>query len=135
MRATLVCPYCQMPAELALASDHLYGRDFGPVWECRPCEAWVGVHPGTTKPLGTLANAKLRKARRRAHEAFDPLWQAQLRRKPIQRWEARRNWYQWLSHKLNIPFDDCHIGMMGIEDCQRVVTECLRKRRNLRIAA
>jgi hypothetical protein len=36
----------------------------------------VGCHKGTTKPLGRLADAELREWKKRAHAAFDPVWQA-----------------------------------------------------------
>lgn len=68
-----ICPYCERPAEFLASSARVYhGRDYGPVWACLPCAAWVGCHKGTTQPLGRLANAELRKAKMAAHAAFDP---------------------------------------------------------------
>lgn len=115
----LTCPYCQQPAKLLLSSAPLYqGRDYGPAWACAPCGAWVGCHPGTTNPLGRLANAPLRKLKRRAHAAFDPIWK--------QKFMPRRKAYAWLAEQLGIEPKDCHIGLMNDEQCALVETVCRR---------
>lgn len=52
-------------------------------WKCDPCDAYVGCHkPGMSdnnpkgdKPLGTAANAELRKLRQQVHGIVDPVWQ------------------------------------------------------------
>lgn len=46
------------------------------IWLCRDCDAFVGCHNNTKTPKGRfLAREDLRKARRAAHAAIDPLWQ------------------------------------------------------------
>jgi len=35
------------------------------------CDTYVGCHPRTDLPLGTMAGSDLRLARRKAHKAFD----------------------------------------------------------------
>ena len=121
------CPYCQQPAQLRDYSAHLYhGRDYGPVWECVPCQAWVGCHKGSVLPLGTPANAATRKLRVRAHAEFDPIWRAKAEREtaPKARGRARAAGYAWLSEQLGIPSAKCHIGMMSDADLQRVIDLC-----------
>lgn len=110
------CPYCKRPAELvsgAVIYPHrpdLEGKRFH---RCEPCRAWVGCHPGTTIPLGRLANDALRRAKRAAHEAFDPLWKNR---------HMRRNAaYKWLAERLGIPPGFCHIGAFDEAECARVV--------------
>ena len=50
--AAAACPYCGSPAAFLASSASLYqGRDYGPAWACSPCGAWVGCHPGATRPL------------------------------------------------------------------------------------
>ena len=50
--SAILCPYCGKPATLLEDSSPIYrGTNFGPVFICWPCEAWVGVHKGTHKPL------------------------------------------------------------------------------------
>lgn len=102
------CPYCDQPAELIGL-----GSRFGPTWTCRECDARVGVHPGTTRALGTLANAATRRARIAAHAVFDPLWKSgQLR---------RRKAYAKLAGLLGLPVEETHISFFGPEECERVV--------------
>lgn len=110
------CPYCDKPAKLVTGNalyphrPDLYHKFF---YQCLPCGAYVGCHPGGTKPLGKLANAPLRKIRSKAHELFDPLW----KNKTMTRKEA----YAWLAKSLNISTHNCHIGMMDMEACKSVI--------------
>lgn len=127
--AVVICNYCGDSAQFLATSEQVYdGRNFGPVWACLKCEAWVGVHPGTKKPLGRLANSDLRQAKRRAHSVFDPLWmhareayddKVHSRRLVIR--IARSRAYLWLAEQLGIPVEDCHIGMFDVAQCRRVV--------------
>lgn len=120
------CRYCNNAASLMRAgeSGYPYRRDFGPVWICVPCDAWVGCHKGTTNALGGLANAELREWKQKAHAAFDPLWEAKIRRDGCSRSKARRAGYKWLSEQLGIPFKKTHIGYMSVDECKRVVDIC-----------
>lgn len=87
-----------------------------PFYLCAPCDAYVGCHPGTINPLGRLANAELRRAKKAAHAAFDPKW----REGGMKRQQA----YKWLSEQLGITREECHIGMMDVDLCRRVVEVC-----------
>lgn len=120
------CRYCLKPALLLRVGDpgYPYQRDFGPIWTCAPCGAWVGCHAGTENALGGLANAELRAAKQAAHAAFDPLWQRKIKREGCSRRKARNAGYRWLSQQLGIPFKKTHIGYMSLEECQRVVEVC-----------
>lgn len=119
------CPYCGRVSVFRETSFHLYAnRDFGPVWECSPCRAWVGCHKGTKVPLGRLADAKLREAKRRAHAAFDPLWIKKMQLEGCKKGRARGKGYVWLAHQLGINVKDCHIGMFDVAQCERVVEVC-----------
>ena len=74
-QSTPTCPYCGSRARL-VDSTAIYGRSYGMTWVCErypSCGAYVGCHPGTTTPLGRLADKKLRAAKKAAHAAFDPL--------------------------------------------------------------
>lgn len=120
------CRYCHEPAKLTWLGDigYPYQRDYGPMYVCIPCAAHVGCHPGTTKPLGGVANAELREWKIKAHAAFDPLWQAKIRRDGCSKSQARRAGYRWLSEQLGIPFEKTHIGYMNLDECKRVVEVC-----------
>jgi hypothetical protein len=124
-RAKAPCDYCGKPATLLASSASLYeGNDFGPAWFC-PCRpAWVGCHPGTTRALGRLADADLRKAKIAAHAAFDQLWRGKMRRDACSKGKARGIGYAWLADQLGIDTAACHIGMFDVATCQRVVEAC-----------
>lgn len=113
------CPYCGKQAHLVGGSviyphrKDLYEKTF---YQCKPCNAYVGCHPGTVNPLGRLANAELRKAKMAAHAAFDPLWKTGIKK--------RGSAYAWLQEALGIDKKDCHIGMMDVAMCNRVVEVC-----------
>jgi len=119
----MICQYCKNEAEL-VDSAEIYGRSYGMAYLCRPCNAYVGCHDGTENPKGTLANAELRAARKQAHAAFDPLWKGSK----LPKNKARGAGYNFLIEKLDISRDKCHIGMMDIETCQRVIRVCHEKR-------
>lgn len=132
------CPYCMVPAILVDSAEIYHGRSYGLIYLCRPCEAWVGVHKGTAKPLGRLANKELREWKQKAHATFDPIWRRKYEKRkagypgssehpggetylPVY---ARSSGYKWLAGELGIDAKLCHIGMFDIEMCKRVVDIC-----------
>lgn len=125
------CQYCNQPAKL-VSSREVYRKDYGPIWLCRPCGAWVGCHDGTEKPLGRLANAELRAWKIKAHAAFDPLWKKKLDSMRVRvrldypKHLARNAGYAWLADQLGIPRKRCHIGMFDVELCKKTVQLCQR---------
>jgi hypothetical protein len=125
------CRYCQKPVVLLKhgASGYPYARNWGPVWACLPCDAWVGCHPGTEKALGGVANAELRAAKQAAHAAFDPLWRKKILRDKCSKSKARRAGYRWLSEQLGIPYEQTHIGYFDVDQCRRVVEVCTELKR------
>lgn len=50
------CDYCGRRAEF-VDSKIVYGKSYGMMYLCRHCMAYVGVHKGTSRPLGRLADA------------------------------------------------------------------------------
>lgn len=117
------CDYCGRRARLVTGRElypSLPDLAFKRFHRCDPCDAHVGCHPGTTNPLGRLANASLRRAKRAAHKAFDPLWQ--------EGGMSRTQAYAWLSRTLGIAGKDCHVGMFDEATCARVVEACAQRR-------
>lgn len=123
-----LCPYCCRGSIFLESSASLYnGRDFGPVYACLPCRAWVGCHKGTTKPLGRLANAQLRRWKRAVHAVFDPIWQARYERKraadpKYTKAHARGGRYKRLAELMGIPREECHVGMFDVERCKQAIS-------------
>lgn len=115
------CPYCSKKAELK-DSSVIYGKSYGLIYICSDypsCDSYVGVHPGTTIPLGRMANKELREYKKKVHVLFDPLWKG----KKIRRNEA----YKRLSDALNLSTKECHVGMFDVETCKRAIEVLNRK--------
>lgn len=94
------------------------------IYWCEPCDAYVGVHKGTSQALGMLANSELREWKKAAHSHFDPLWEKKIEKDCISRTQARKKAYKWLSISLKIPIEYTHIGMFDIELCRKTVEIC-----------
>ena len=110
------CPYCSREAILVDGAMLYPGNSSIATklfWSCPSCDAHVGCHPGTTKPLGTLADANLRELRVRAHRLLDQLWKTET----MTRTEA----YAWLGGHMGLHPAHCHIGMFTLEQCQQVL--------------
>lgn len=119
---TPICNYCEKFSKKVSGKEiyphrkDLYKLTF---YSCSGCNAYVGCHGSSDKPLGRLANAELRKAKGAAHRAFDPLWRLGDMKRP----QA----YKWLAKELGIDGSDCHIGMFDVETCENVVMHSERK--------
>lgn len=111
---SMICDYCGQPAQhvsgdIVYPHRHdLYSKKF---YMCVPCDAYVGCH-ADGKPLGRLANHSLRTAKMRAHVVFDSLWQSGRM--------TRHAAYKWLSHAMDLPKEQTHIGMFDIGQCLTV---------------
>ena len=113
------CHNCNVAAKLVSGGQvyphrpDLFAKFF---WICDSCNARVGCHPGTHKALGELATPAQRKARMRAHAAFDPIWKSgRMKRKAA---------YSWLAGQLGVSKDNCHVGLFSVDQCERVVSAC-----------
>jgi hypothetical protein len=103
----LCCPDCG--DSMALMKD----RNFVG-YRCRSldCRGSHASHPDGS-PVGTPADARTRKARTLAHEAFDRVW----RTKKMTRGRA----YAWMRNELGMTEEECHIGSFDVETCRRLV--------------
>lgn len=112
----VTCPYCGSDAEY-IDSRHYYanGRSYGMIYLCHPCDALVGVHRNSDKPLGSLANKELRELRRRCHGLFDQLWKGSARRM------NRHAAYRKLADNMGMTHEEAHIGKFGEQDCLKMI--------------
>jgi len=116
------CPYCGCKTKF-VESSIIYGKSYGMVYHCLPCKAWVGVHSGTKKALGRLANAELREYKKEAHRLFDELWKKKVSQ-GYSKHISRSGAYKWLSEQMNIDPKYTHIGMFDVEQCKMVIELC-----------
>ena len=124
------CTHCGEPARLTDGTEvyphrpDLSGLRF---WLCDPCEARVGCHKAGAKtqhgasdgtlPLGTPANAELRRARMILHnDRLDPIWKGAAARK--ERYNLRRECYRLLSGRMGIPAEETHTALFTLEQCR-----------------
>lgn len=123
MEKPTICRYCGSPV-VYTSNAEVYGREYGTgrCYLCRNCRAFVGVHPNTDIPLGSLANEELREWRKQAHLWFDQLW-----KRPA-RVMTRHNAYGWLATQMGLPREKTHIGMFEIDECQKVIELVKEKR-------
>lgn len=117
------CPYCRSLGRLTSGREvypHRPDLASKPIYACMPCGAWVGCHPGTTKPLGRMANADLRALKKKAHEVFDRRWKG---RQSVNG-SPRKSAYTWLAARMGMEFKRCHIGYFSEDECTRVIELC-----------
>jgi hypothetical protein len=111
-----LCPYCFAKVGLVDSAVVYSGHSYGPLYLCSnwpQCDAYVGCHKGTTKPLGRLANKQLREWKIKAHAALDELWKSKR--------YSRHHAYQIASDILGKPFDETHIGMFDVQNCKDLI--------------
>ena len=121
-RVNIKCPYCGSRALLRPASV-VYGEKAAdpaaPYYVCArfpACDAYVAAHKKNCLPMGTLANAELRRKRIQAHAALDRLWKGGLM--------SKKQAYFWLQAKLGLPEQEAHIGKFSLFRCEEVIRLC-----------
>lgn len=117
-RVNIKCPYCGSRALLRPASV-VYGEKAAdpaaPYYVCArfpACDAYVAAHKKNCLPMGSLANAELRRKRIQAHAALDRLWKGGLM--------SKKQAYFWLQAKLDLPGEETHIGRFSTFRCEQV---------------
>lgn len=127
----MLCPYCNKEAVLKDSAEVYHGHSYGMIYDCRDCDAYVGVRKdGKNTPLGRMANKELRIWKLKAHGAFDPLWQKKLARRRKERgddypvYQARASGYKWLREQIGMTAKECSISEMDVEQCKQVIEIC-----------
>ena len=109
------CQYCGNDTAV-VQSSAIYGQgsgNYGLMYWCQPCGAYVGCHKNTNAALGSVANMFLRKSRQEAHKAFDSIWKMGYKK--------RSDCYETLARHMRIPVEECHMAMMSAAQCKEVV--------------
>lgn len=113
------CPVCGSWARECVKGREIYtdaprGLAKRWFWRCGDCKkSRVGCHPGSRRPLGTLAGPTLRRLRSVVHSEFDVFWKLNF----FRRSEA----YRLLAEDLGIPVEECHISWFDAEQCERAI--------------
>ena len=122
MKIPTICRYCGGVIRLAPARK-IYGASTDRlglagenIYLCQNCNARVGCHKGTNRPLGNVANEVLRLKRMEAHRVVAALWKSGRM--------TRTGAYRWLAGELHLRPDRAHIGGFEMDQCQRVIELC-----------
>lgn len=122
MKIPTICRYCGgvirlVPArKIYGASTDRLGLAGENIYLCQNCNARVGCHKGTNRPLGNVANEVLRLKRRETHQVFDNFWQSSGK--------SRTQAYKWLAGQMRLSEKDAHIGGFEMDQCQQVIDLC-----------
>ena len=109
----LDCPECG--GKLRLKKHHQYGDYY-------ECESGCGVRHGAKangEPQGIPGDLETIALRKAAHTKFDSLW-----REDPEPDGARTRWYHWLSRKLGVHKNECHMALFDKETLRRVIGLC-----------
>lgn len=126
MEVSTICRYCggkirMVPARAIyggavkrLKMEHEY------IYQCQNCNARVGCHKGTKRPLGNVANETLRLKRMETHQVFDAFWRAAGM--------SRSQAYKWLAGQMSLAEEQTHIGSFEMDECAKVIELCREKK-------
>jgi len=108
------CPEHGLEAVLVNDAVIYHGHSYGFVWMCpqKGCTRRVGAHKESLAPKGSLATESMRKARIKAHAAFDGWWKSAGM--------TRSQAYKQLAVLMG---KKAHIGHMDEAECERVIEE------------
>lgn len=111
------CQYCGGRVELVNHAEIYGGREYGDwpyAYLCRGCGAYVGLHPHTDIPLGTLADKETREARKAVKPGFMRLVSSRFG-------GDRSAAYLWLACRMEIDARECHFGMFDVQRCREAM--------------
>lgn len=116
--APACCPNCGAAVHL-VSNAEIYGREYGDWPYAYLCEtkcSYVGLHPQTDLPLGTLADRDVREARKKAKAVFFQV-------------KARTGWsrnecYGWLASEMCLPKSETHFGFFDAQFCANAQAHC-----------
>lgn len=106
------CPYCDNLA-LWCENKEIYGKNYGKSYMCylcKDCDAYVGCHNNTRRPLGTMANKELRQERIKVHDHIDKFWKSGE--------FSRKHVYKATSKHIGKEY---HTGECDLETCKVIL--------------
>lgn len=122
------CPHCGECVGLVSNAEVYNGREYGNwpyVYLCSGCRAYVGLHPDTDLPLGTLADEETREARKSVKPGFMRVCRDRFG-------GDRGAAYSWLAERMGIETKTCHFGFFDADQCaqaERIIYESMTGRR------
>lgn len=108
------CRYCHSAVKLVNNIEIYRRRSYGDwpyAYLCSGCRAYVGLHPDTDLPLGTLADKPTRDARNDCKKTFERIFK--------EHHMTRKEAYGWLAEQLGLSVEDCHFGLFEADQCHK----------------
>ncbi|OQX08426.1 MAG: hypothetical protein BWK73_25495 [Thiothrix lacustris] len=113
------CNCCGSTSVSARKNSVVYrGKEYGAypwIYLCEDCRAYVGIHRDTDIPLGTLADSRMRAARKRVKPPFEQLFDSDAAKL------SRAQAYAVLAEEMGIPASQCHFGMFTVDQCNQAL--------------
>lgn len=114
-QTTPACPECGAPMVLRETKKFTWRngtpRLFFGCSRWPECDGTHGAHPDG-RPLGVPADKETKRARTRAHAAFDRLWKVHGM--------LRSDAYSWMQHALGLSRDEAHVANFDKDTCARL---------------
>lgn len=110
------CDNCKSKNVILTTNSVLYRNSTGRwpyIYYCLDCKASVSCHKNSSVPMGKMADCKTKRLRKKAHRAFDKIWQSKLM--------TRKKAYEWLSKQLCIEQEKCHISLLSKEQLNETI--------------
>lgn len=111
-----VCDCCGDDHVRLVVNSEIYrGVEYGDwpyAYLCDACGAYVGLHPSTDLPLGTMADSPTREARKSVKKPFVALANHRFK-------GDRDQAYAWLAKDMGTDRQHCHFAMFDIEQCEQ----------------
>ena len=123
----LQCPCCEGGSVSLEDNKVVYGYSCGHwpyIYLCNDCGAYVGLHPHTDIPLGTLAQKKTRFSRMQNMQHF-------LLLQNLGVFKTRTECYQWLADEMKLPTHLCQFALFDSEQAKKAGDICKLKLENL----
>lgn len=112
-----VCDICSSNSIVSCTNDKVYSsKKYGEwpwIYMCNDCKSYVGMHPFTNIPLGSLANYELRMLRTQSKKVFYEYMDST----GISRTQAYVN----LAKAMKMTVNECHFGWFKEDDCKRAI--------------
>lgn len=116
-----ICNCCGESAIVLCNNREIYnGQSYGNwpyAYRCIACKAYVGLHPDTDLPLGTLADSGTREARRVGKDLFHKITELFFG-------NDRSQAYGWLAVTMAIKPAVCHFSMFDESEACRAAEVC-----------
>ena len=109
--ANLACPEC---GAAMIRRPSRYGLFYGCI-RYPECRSTHGCHPNGA-PLGIPGDPETKRARMRAHDAFDALWKTKRM--------TRQQGYLWLRRVMRMSKEEGHIGRFTVAQCEELLRHC-----------